>query len=133
MQNSAEVAANGKRKTQRTTFLVSLCLLAIGTIGYFSLHRDQWLFYVASHLGALGVMGLFGSVAGLIARRKRRSFVTAFLLGSLLPIVLGLASVLALLLGEDGHLYCGGSVCLAIALLVMIAYLIVGKSSRSRV
>lgn len=74
-------------------------------------------------------MGLFGVAAGFIAVRKQRHFTTAFLLGSLLPIVTGLAAVGVFLLGQNGRLYCGGSVCLAVALAVVISYLIIGRKS----
>ena len=85
------------------------------------------MFYAFAHLGALGVMGLFGSAAGYVATRKQRNYPAAFLLGFLLPIIAALAAVLAFWLPEGGHLYCGGVVCLAVGLVVVVVYLFVGK------
>ena len=109
--------------------LVSLGLLIIGCIGYFSSPRGLLIFYVFAHLGALGLLGLFGSAAGVLARKKLRGYWTAFLLGSLLPIILGIVAVLAFWLGEEGHLYCGGSVSLAVATLVAVFYLLAKKKT----
>lgn len=109
--------------------LVSLGLLIVGGIGYFSSFRGLPVFYVFTHLGALGLLGLFGYAVGVLARKKRRGFWTAFSLGSLLPIISGIAGVLVFWLGEEGHLYCGGSVSLVIATLVAVFYLLAKKKT----
>jgi len=75
---------------EKWMLLVSLCLLIIGCIGYSSLSRGLITFYVFAHLGALGLLGLFGIAAGALARKKFRNYWTAFLLGSLFPIILGI-------------------------------------------
>ena len=112
--------------------LVSLGLLIIGCIGYFSSPRGLLIFYVFAHLGALGLLGLFGSAAGVLARKKRRGYWTAFSLCSLLPIISGTAAVLVFWLGEEGNLYCGGSVSLAVAILVLISYLLAKKKTQPK-
>ncbi len=112
---------------EKWMLLVSLGFLIVGCIGYFSSPRGLPIFYVFAHLGALGLLGLFGSVAGVLGRKKRRSYWTAFLLGSLFPIISGIAAVLVFWLGEEGHLYCGGSVSLAVATLVAVFYLLAKK------
>lgn len=105
--------------------LLSLACLIIGTAGYFTLPRGVWAFYVSAHLGALGVMGLFGVAAGALAVKKGRDFWPAFYLGSALPILAGIMAVVVFLLGEEGRLYCGGSVCLLAAALVVLVYALV--------
>jgi len=112
--------------------LVSLGILIIGCIGYFSSPRGLPVFYVFAHLGALGLMGLFGIAAGVLARKKRRGYWTAFSLGSLLPIISGIAAVLVFWLGEEGNLYCGGSVSLAVAILVAVFYLLAKEKALSQ-
>ena len=114
---------------ERWMLLVSLSLLIVGCIGYFSSPRGLLVFYVFAHLGALGLMGLFGGAAGVLAKKKRRGYWTAFSLGSLLPIISGIAAVFAFWLGKEGHLYCGGSVSLAVATLVAVFYLLAKKKT----
>ena len=109
--------------------LISLGILIIGAVGYFSLSRDSWAFYAFAHLGALGVMGIFGSIAGLLAKKKNRNYLKAFLLGSLLPFFCGVAAVLIFFWGVDGRLYCGGSVSLAAAVLIVIGYVLSRKKT----
>ena len=112
---------------QKNMSLTSLGLLVVGSIGYFILPRDLWVFYFFAHLGALGVMGLSGSAAGALAHRKSRSFWRAYSLGAILPIIAGIVAVLIFLLGANGQLFCGGSVSLATAVLIALYYLLVNK------
>jgi len=114
---------------EKTVLLLSLSSLVVGSVGYFSLQRDLWIFYFFAHLGALGVMGLFGSAAGILARKKLRSYWTAFWLGFLLPIISGIVAVLLFLWVVNGHLYCGGSVSLLVAVPVVIFYLLAKKKT----
>lgn len=114
-------------KSERWTSLFSLGLLIIGCAGYFSLSRDFWLFYVFAHTGALGVIGLLAGVAGFVAKKKQRSYWKAFALVTVLSIVSGLAAVLLFFAGEEGQLYCGGTVSLAVANILIIIYLLAKK------
>jgi peptidoglycan/LPS O-acetylase OafA/YrhL len=116
-------------KTQRWTSLFSLGLLIIGIIGYFSLNRDLWLFYVFAHVGALGVIGLLAGVAGFVAKKKQRSYWKAFVVVTVSSIVSGLIAVLILFAGEEGQLYCGGTVSLAVAIVLIILYLFMKKKA----
>jgi hypothetical protein len=112
---------------QKKISLVSLGLLAVGSLGYFVVSRDILIFYFFAHLGALGVMGLFGSAVGYLAQRKSRSFWRAFGLGTILPIISGLVAVLIFLWGVNDQLYCGGSVSLVIGVFMIGFYLLIGK------
>ena len=125
MKNSIFKEDGKAELIEKRMLLISISLFITGSIGYFSINRDLWVFYLFAHTGALGVLGLFGSLAGTLARRKFRGFWTAFSLGCLLPIISGIVAVLIFRIGVDGHLYCGGSVSLAVALLVIVFYTLV--------
>ena len=129
MSDSSQKLSGERVVYEKRILLVSLGFLIVGSIGYFSLSRELWTFYLCAHLSALGVMGLCGAAAGVLARKKRRSFWTAFSLGSLLPIISGIVAVLIFWLGEEGNLYCGGSVSLLIAVLVIVFYLLAKKKT----
>ena len=116
-------------KPQKWTLLFSLGLLIVGSAGYLLLHRDFWIFYVFAHLGALGVIGLLASSAGTLARKKRRGYWRAFSLVTVLSIFSGIVAVLIFSLGEEAQLYCGGSVSLAIAILMIISYWLAKKKT----
>lgn len=110
---------------KKRIFLISVLLVVVGVIGYFTL-RGHWAFYPLAHIGALGILSLLGASAGLIALRKGYNFTKAFLIGFLTPIVIGLVAVFALKF-SGGKFYCGGSVCLAAAVLTIIGYSLVRK------
>ena len=114
---------------ERAALLLSLGALIVGSVGYFTLQRDAWIFYFFAHLGALGVMGLFGCAAGALARNKQRSYGIAFSLGFLVPIVSGAVAVLIFLWGVNGNLYCGGSVSLLVAVPIVVFYLLARKKT----
>ena len=115
-----------------TTFALPLSLgvLSVGVAGYLSLPRGSWGFYFFAHLGALGVVALFGCAAGFLARRRRRAFWTAFGVASLVPIAAGAIAVLVFWV-KRGHLYCGGAVTLPVALLILMVY-VLAPSATSR-
>ena len=120
----------GRNAALRTSWVLlsSLFILIIGCIGYFSLPHGLTIFYIFAHLGAVGLLGLIGGAVGILARKKGRAYSTAFFLGSLLPIITGLVAVVIFILVR-GHLYCGGSVSLAVAVLVLLIYALTGKKS----
>lgn len=115
-----------ERKKQ--VFLIALGLLIVGTIGYFALHNFP-VMYLFAHMGALGVIGLFGVLTGFISEKKGRSFWWAFSLNFYLPIILGLLAVFLVyfMKGGENAIYCGGSISLAVAILLVISYLLVRK------
>lgn len=78
MQDPKAMEDNKSVSREKWVLLVSLGLLIVGGIGYFSSLRGLPIFYVFGHLGALGLLGLFGSAASVLARKKRRGFWTAF-------------------------------------------------------
>ena len=94
--------------------LLFLGLLIIGVIGYFAL-SSAGTDSIFSHVGGLGIIGLLGGVTGIIAKKRGYDYLKAFLLGFVLPIVLG---IIAVLLVEP--MSCGGSISLGAALLIVI-------------
>ena len=101
---------------ERMIFLLSLGFLIIGIIGYFAL--DNLLIgSIFAHVGGLGIIGLLGGFAGIIAKKKGYDYWQAFLLGFILPIFLGVISVLLV-----EPMSCGGSPSIAAALLIVIIY-----------
>jgi len=127
MVNFKETEFKKSMSGEKSALVFSLVTLVLGIIGYFLINRDYWIFYLFAHLGAFGVMGLFGCLVGFLAKRKNRRYWTAFVLGSLLPIFLGLLAVLLFYVKQDGNLYCGGAVSLLVAILVAISYLLLKK------
>lgn len=127
-EQQPERTSQGVRRKSNCSLWLFLGLLIIGAVGYFTL-RGHWSFYGFSHAGAIGVLGLFGVAAGTIARAKGRGYNLAFLLGFVLPIVLGVAAVFAVRIagGEGTPFYCGGSVSLAVAILIIIGYSVLRK------
>ena len=121
-----------RKSRERGMLLLSVVLLMVGLYGYLSLQRDAWAYYGFVHLGALGLMGLVGGAAGGLARKKSRDYWTAFALGSLIPIIAGAVAVGMYLVGEGGQLYCGGSVSLMTAVLVLVYYGLARKRTSSR-
>ena len=125
MKNSKETVRRTDGSPTRWVLVSSLVIFIVGCIGYFSLPRGP-IFYIFAHLGALGLLGLIGCAIGILARKKGYSYWTAFLLGCLLPVVAGLIAVV-LFVQIQGHLYCGGAVSLALAILVAIFYALLKK------
>ena len=118
MPNPNAAARGRAASLQKGVLLASLIVLIIGVVGYFSLPRGTISMYVFAHIGALGLLGLIGGGVGALAQKKGRSYTTALLLGGALPIAVGLIAV-AMVRGQTP---CGGSVSLAVALLVAVAY-----------
>jgi hypothetical protein len=125
MRNPEAMERGKAVSLEKQVLLVSLGVLIVGCIGYFVLPRGPLIFYVFAHVGALGLLGLIGGAVGILARKKGRGYLTALLLGSLLPIVSGLVAV-AMIRGEKP---CGGSVSLAVAALVVLAHLFTKKKT----
>jgi hypothetical protein len=100
--------------------LLFLGLLIIGVIGYFAL-RNLSIDFIFAHVGGFGIIGLFGCLAGIISKKKGYDYWQAFLLGLVLPVILGFIAVLVIF-PPDPELACGGSVSLGAAILIVIFY-----------
>ena len=105
--------------------LLFLGLLIIGVIGYFAL-RNLGINNVFAHIGGLGIIGLLGSLGGIIAKKKGYGYWKAFLFGLFLPILVGVIAVLLTTFS------CGGSPSLAVALLIIIIYSIIKRRDVNR-
>jgi hypothetical protein len=107
---------------RRRMILLAIGVIILGFIGYvFSGHSRVG--YVFAHAGGLGILGLFGSLSGSLARKKGYGYWPAFFWGFAFPAVIGIISVVVVhSLGGGG---CGGIVSLAAALVVIIVYVLV--------
>jgi hypothetical protein len=119
---------NSGMSLARKIFLFSLITLISGLIGYFAF-LNHWVRFIFAHIGALGIIGLFASLAGFIAGRKNLNYKKAVLVGFFPPIILGIiADYLVDPPRENGlPSSCGGIVSLAIALIVIIIYFVAKK------
>lgn len=117
-------------KCPTKVLLISLFLLVIGVVGWLML-RGHWVFYPLAHVGALGVLGILAALAGLIAAKKGYDFRRAFLVSLFIPIALGVIAVLGVkyLGGEGAQFFCGGSVCLAASVILIIVSSLVRSQS----
>lgn len=110
--------------TTKKIFLFSLITLISGSIGYFAFW-DHWIRYIFAHFAALGVIGFFSCLAGIIAARKGFSYKKAVFSGLFFPIILGI--IAGYLLDPVGSARipssCGGTVSLGVALIVVIIYI----------
>jgi hypothetical protein len=127
MKDSKEINVRNVALRAKWILPSSLVILIIGCIGYFGLPRGTLIFYIFAHLGALGLLGLIGGAAGILARRKGRSYSTAFFLGSVLPVAAGLVAVVLFAVLVGGRISCGGSVSLATALIVVASYSLMSR------
>ena len=103
---------------ERKMPLLFLGMLIISIVGYFEF-KDHWVGVFTNHLGGLGIIGLFASLSGIIAKKKGYNYRKVFVLSFILPIILGL-DVSFMLFFLAGVEYCGGGVVLAAALIAII-------------
>ena len=106
--------------------LLFLGLLSISFVGHFAL-REHWIGFIFAHVAAVSIMGFYGCLAGVIAKKKGYSYGRAFQIGFFLPIILGGISAFIFVPTEltSLPLTCGGWVCLFTGILVVIYYLII--------
>lgn len=84
--NTEEKQMVPKRESGNTISLESklhlffMGLLSISFVGYFAL-RKFWIGFIFGHLAGLSIMGFFGCLAGVIAKKKGFSYGRAFLIG----------------------------------------------------
>lgn len=99
--------------------LLSLILLVLGVSGYILIDGLPFN-YIFAHIGGLGIFGLLSCLAGFVANKKGYSYWKAFLICLISSIMSGIIAV-GIVNGLGGR-GCGGSVSLAIALIVIIFY-----------
>ena len=109
-------------------FTLSIITLIIGLIGYFTFW-NHWIRYIFTHVGALGIIGFFACLAGVIAKKKKFNYRKAVLLGFFPSIFLGVIADYLIDLPRENGLpsSCGGVVSLCVAIIVVIIYLLVKK------
>jgi hypothetical protein len=125
--------SSGGIGTESRISLFFLGLLSISFVGYFAL-RKLWIGFIFGHTAALSIMGFYGCLAGVIARKKGYSYGRAFQIGFFVPIILGAIS--AFLMVPPGErslpLTCGGWVSLAAGIIVVISYFFLKKRDTSK-
>ncbi len=102
--------------------LIFSVVLVIGIFGYFSFYNIL-SDYIFAHVGGLGILGLFAGLSGIIAKKKSCKYRKTFMLSFFLSVILGIIAVVLVFLSQ-GIMYCGGSVSLAVALLILIIVLL---------
>jgi hypothetical protein len=121
-QNSPQIESSNDIRIGKRILLISIATLIICSVGYFSID-GHWVEYVFAHLGGLSIIGLFGCCAGAISNKKGYGYWMAFILVMFLPLFIG---TLAVLLFKP--VSCGGSLSLAVAILIVTIYSIVKHS-----
>ena len=109
-------------RMEKRILLIFLATLIICTVCYLSID-EQWVEYVFAHLGGLSIIGLFGCFAGAISKKKGYDYWKAFLIVFFLPMIIGTIAVFLF-----RPIPCGGSVSLAVAILLVIIYSLVKRS-----
>lgn len=112
-----ESKTESKVNLERRILLLAIGVIILGFIGYvFSGH--SWVGYVFSHAGGLGILSLFGSLSGHLARKKGYGYWPAYFWGFAFPAAIGIISVVVVhSLGGGG---CGGIVSLAAGIVIVI-------------
>ncbi len=109
--------------------LIAIGVIILGFLGYvFSGHSPAGYFF--SHAGGLGILGLFGSLSGHLARKKGYGYWPAYFWGFAFPAAIGIISVVVVhSLGGGG---CGGIVSIAAAMVVIVVYALVKRRTGIR-
>jgi cell shape-determining protein MreD len=112
----------------KKTFVLSIITLIVGLIGYF-IFWNHWTRYIFTHIGALGIIGLFACLTGLIAEKKGLNYRKAVLLGFFPSILLGIIADYLIDPPRENGLpsSCGGVVSLSVAIIIVIIYLMTKK------
>jgi hypothetical protein len=107
---------------ERKVLFIFPGLLIISIIVYFTFD-NLWTDFIFGHLGGLGIVGILGGFTAIIASRKGYSYWNVFLFGFIYPIIFGVFFAFVIY-----PLSCGGSVSIAVALLIVIFYSLVKKN-----
>jgi hypothetical protein len=104
---------------RRRMFLFAIVAIILGFSG-FLISGHGLAGYVFAHAGGLGILGLFGSLSGHLARKKGYGYWPAYFWGFAFPAIIGIISVVVVhSLGGGG---CGGIVSLAAGIVIVIFY-----------
>ena len=76
------------QKIPRKIPLIFTLLFLVSLIGYFST-ESHLIEITFAHLGGLGIVGILGSIAGVIATKKGYTYLKVLSLVLILPILLG--------------------------------------------
>ena len=110
-------------------FSIFIIFFLIGIIG-FAVLGFKISGYIFAHIGALGLLGLFGVGAAYYADKKGYNKNIAFNLGFSLAILAGLIeSTLFVLFGDNKQFICGGAASLILALIVFLIYLLLKQKN----
>ena len=123
-QNLPQKESSKGIRIKKRIRLLFLTIFILGTVGYFSVD-EHWIEYVFAHLGGLSIIGLFGCFAGAISTKKGYGYWKAFLIVFILPIIIGTIVVIIF-----RPISCGGSISLAVAILIVAIYSFVKRSDR---
>ncbi len=122
--NKSKIESKINISLERRILLLAIGVIILGFLGYvFSGHSPAGYFF--SHAGGLGILGLFGSLSGSLARKKGYGYWPAYFWGFAFPAIVGIISVVVVhSLGGSG---CGGIVSLATALVVIVVYALIKR------
>ena len=112
--------------------LLFLGLLSISFLFNYAL-RDELIGLIFAHTAALSIMGFYGCLAGVVAKKKGFSYGRAFLIGFFLPIISGVVSAFLIGPAEQINLpfTCGGWASLAVGIVVVFVYVFAKKKDKS--
>jgi hypothetical protein len=114
--------------TGNPILLISLVLFVGGFAAGYLLPSSSASF-VLYHIGGLGAVGLLATLSGVVALRKGYAFWRVFLTSILLAILLGISAAFLVPPSnmETRPAACGGSVSLAVGVLILIIMVFVKK------
>jgi FtsH-binding integral membrane protein len=104
---------------ERRLLLTAAGAILVGFFGFMIVgHGTEG--YVFAHVGGVGLLSLFGSLSGYLAKKKGYNFGRAYVLGFVFPVIIGIIAVVVVhLTGGSG---CGGIISLALALAAVAIY-----------
>ena len=115
---------------QKKILYLSIIFFVVGTGGYF-IYYGSWLKYVFAHIGALGLTGLYGFVAGKLAESKGCGFLLPFIKVTSVAILLSsIAAILWPVMFNRGDMPCGGAATLLISIIGTLYYAVRRKVSQ---
>lgn len=123
--NRSKTKSYSHISTERRIILLAIVAITLGSLGFLISGRSPEG-YLFAHVGGLGILSLFGSLSGYLARKKGYRFGKAYFWGFVFPAIAGIVAVGIIHLAGGGG--CGGIVSLAVALAVVIVYAVIKSS-----